>query len=155
MNKASTITKPQWTGIEDRLKTGRAVNFKYQGADITVRKMQVSETKLAYIILVNDKALVGFLEEGHHDYQPLSAVFLRKRIINPYTSTVRKIAAKRGGKALLKRKENRWMTERSMEVTDTFFPTARTVVSHFRKIEGLELVTPVLINQEASNAAAC
>lgn len=155
MNKANTITKHQWVGIEDHLKTGRAVNFKYQGADITVRKMQVSETKLAYIIQVNDKALLGFLKEGHHDYQPLSAVFLRKRIINPYASTVRKIAAKRGGKAYLKRKENSWMTERSVEVTDTFFPTARTVVSHFRKIEGLELVTPVLINQEASDAAAC
>lgn len=151
----STITKPQWARIEDLIKTGRTVDFKYQGAVIAVRKTQVSETKLAYIVLVNDKVLVGFHKEDHHDYQPLSAVFLRKRTTNPYASTVSRISKERGGKALLKRKENRWMTEERLEVVDTFFPTARTVVTHFRKIEGLELVSPVLVHEGAGDAATC
>lgn len=133
------IAKPQWTGIENTLKSGAPVRFLYQGHEIEVMKITVRETKMAYIVAEGGHALVGFLKKDEKAYNPLSEVFLRKKLINPHARIARSIAKERGGKAYLKRKENRYMTEKTLEVTDTFFPTARTVVTHFRKIQGLEL----------------
>jgi len=133
------ITKPQWTGIENTLKSGAPVRFLYQGHEIEVMKITVSETKMAYVVAEGGHALVGFQKKDDKAYNPLSEVFLRKKLINPHARIARSIAKERGGKAYLKRKENRYMTEKTLEVTDTFFPTARTVVTHFRKIKGLEL----------------
>jgi len=109
---------------------------------VEVAKIQTDETHLAYIVVLNDEVLLGFLREGHEKYQPLSAIFLRKRLINTTAKIAREIAKERGGKAWLKRKENRHYSEKDSEVTDTFFPTAKTVVNHFRKIEGLTLRSP-------------
>lgn len=134
-----TINKQQWAGIENALKSGAPVRFQYQGHEIDVMKIRIAETKMAYVVAENECVLLGFVKEDHKDYNPLSKVFLRKKLINPYARMARQIAKERGGKAYLKRKENRYLTEKTKEVTDTFFPTARTVVTHFRKIEGLEL----------------
>lgn len=150
----TTILKPQWDGIERTLRAGMVVRFKYNGDLIEVRKVAVSETKLAYVVSVDGCPLLGFREEDEPGYNPLASVFLRKRIFNPYAATIRRVSAKRGGKALLKRKENCWMLESKVEVTDTFFPTAKTIVSHFRKIKGLEIASP-LSDMEVDNAAAC
>ncbi|EHM48881.1 hypothetical protein [Hafnia alvei] len=133
------ITKNQWDNIENTLKTGIPVRFLYQGHEINVIKIHTSETKMAYIVAEGGHALVGFLKKNDKAYNPLSEVFLRKKLINPHALVARSIAKERGGKAYLKRKENRYLTEKSKEVIDTFFPTARTVIMHFRKIKGLEL----------------
>ncbi|MGT3827033.1 hypothetical protein ACUUMB_15035 [Enterobacter kobei] len=134
------ISKQQWSGIEETLKSGLLVKFTYQGQKVGVRKMAISETKLAYVVFAGDVPLMGCFKEGESRYHPLSTVFLRKRTINPHASTVRRLSAQRGGKTFLKRKDYRYLTEERIEVTDSFFPTARTVVSHFRKIEGLEVI---------------
>jgi len=133
------ITKNQWDNIENTLKTGIPVRFLYQGHEINVIKIHTRETRMAYVLTLDGRALVGFLNKEHKDYNPLSEIFLRKRSINPYARVARSIAKERGGKAYLKRKENRYLTEKSIDVIDTFFPTARTVIMHFRKIKGLEL----------------
>lgn len=133
------ITKQQWAGIENTLKSGAPVRFLYQGHEIEVMKITIRETKMAYIVAENGHVMVGFLEKEGKGYNPLAEVFLRKKLINPHARIARSIAKERGGKAYLKRKENRYMTEKTLEVTDTFFSTARTVVTHFRKIKGLEL----------------
>ncbi|MFV0262019.1 MAG: hypothetical protein ACK5JN_06210 [Kluyvera sp.] len=138
----NAITKPQWKGIEETLKSGIRVKFKYQGKEVEVAKYPTSETRMQYVVIVDNSPLLGFAKNDSVHYNPLQDVFLRKRTVNPYASAVRRISKERGGKALPKRKENRWMTEERLDVVDTFFPTARTVVTHFRKIEGLELVPP-------------
>lgn len=133
------INKMQWVGIENALKFGAQVRFLYQGHEIDVLKIKTSETKMAYIVSEGDHALLGFLKKEDNSYNPLTEVFLRKRLINPHARLARSISKERGGKAYLKRKENRYMTEKTLEVTETFFSTARAVVTHFRKINGLEL----------------
>jgi len=140
------INKQQWAGIESALKSGAPVSFLYLGHEIKVMKITVSETRMAYVLTQNGHALTGFLNKEHKDYNPLSEVFLRKRLINPYARVARSIAKERGGKSYLKRKENRYLTERSIEVIDTFFPTAKTVVAHFRKIKELELATGTFVS---------
>lgn len=138
-----SLSKQQWAGIESTIKSGTRVQFDYRGNTVEVAKIQTDETHLAYIVVVNGDALLGFYKEDHAKYQPLSAVFLRKRMVNSTARFARGIAKERGGKAWLKRQENRHYLERDHEVTDTFFPTAKTVVSHFRKIEGLALKSPL------------
>lgn len=133
------ITKLQWADIENTLKSGAPVRFLYEGHEIDVMKIHTSETKMAYIVAEGGHALVGFLKKDDKAYNPLSEVFLRKKLVNPHARLARSIAKERGGKAYLKRKENRYMTEKTLEVTETLFSTARTVVTHFRKIKGLEL----------------
>lgn len=133
------INKQQWAGIESALKSGAPVRFMYQGHKIDVMKISTCETKMAYVLTQDGHALIGFLKKEDKGYNPLSEIFLRKRLINPYVRVARSIAQERGGKAYLKRKENRYLTEKSIEIIDTFFPTAKTVVAHFRKIKGLEL----------------
>jgi hypothetical protein len=139
----STITKQQWSGIESTIKSGARVAFDYKGSNVEVAKIQTDETHLAYIIVINGEPLVGFYKEGHERYQPFSSIFLRKKLVNTTAKVARSIAKERGGKAWLKRKENRHYLEKDHEVTETFFPTAKTVVNHFRKIEGLTLLSPL------------
>lgn len=133
------LNKQQWDSVENTLKSGEPVRFLYQGHEIEVMKITVRETRMAYVLTQNGHALTGFLKKDSEQYNPLSEIFLRKRLINPYARIARSIAKKRGGKSYLKRKENRYLTEKSIEVIDTFFPTAKTVVTHFRKIKELEL----------------
>lgn len=137
------VSKQQWCGIETAIKKGAIVRFGYQGSTVSVHKIQTDETHLAYFIAVNEKPLIGCLTSDHKDYQPLAAVFLRKRQVNTTARIARSIAKERGGKRWLSRKENHHYLEKDLEVTDIFFPTARTVISHFRKIEGLTLQSPM------------
>ncbi|MGX5053141.1 hypothetical protein ACWKX9_05700 [Enterobacter asburiae] len=142
------INKEQWAGIENTLKSGVPVRFVYQGHEIEVMKISTCETKMAYVVTEGGHALVGFLKKDDKAYNPLSEVFLRKKLINPHARIARSIAKERGGKAYLKRKENRYMTEKTLEVSETFFPTARTVVTHFRKIKELELAPGVFVSAD-------
>lgn len=144
------IDKHQWAGIESALKSGAPVRFLYQGHEIEVMKITVRETRMAYVLTQNGHALTGFLNKEHKDYNPLSEIFLRKRLINPYARVASSIAKERGGKSYLKRKENRYLTEKSIEVIDTFFPTAKTVVAHFRKIKELELSPDSFVSLHAA-----
>lgn len=143
------MNKEQWAGIENTLKSGAPVRFLYQGHEIEVMKITVRETKMAYIVVEKGRALLGYLKKEDKAYNPLSEVFLRRKLINPHARIARSIAKERGGKAYLKRKENRYMTEKTMEVKETFFATARTVVTHFRKIKGLELAPGSFVSADA------
>lgn len=151
----STITKQQWAGIEASIKSGMAVTFDYQGQQVSVHKVQTDETHLAYIVTVDSRPLVGWLKEDHAQYEPLAAIFLRKRLVNATARVARSIAKERGGKAWLKRKENRHYLEKDVEMTDTFFPTAKTVVNHFRKIQGLALKSPLEQITEGDHVPVC
>lgn len=134
------INKDEWTNIEHSLKRGRPVSFTYQNHAITVYKIPVNETKLAYVVGADGKLLLG----DHHDdktKQLLSTVFLRRKQVNPNSRLVAEINRKRGGKSFLKRKENRYLLESRVEITELMYPTARTVVTHFRKIDGLQLAS--------------
>lgn len=133
------INKKQSVGIESVLKSVAPVRFMYQGHEVDVMKIRTSETKMAYILVHKECVLLGFLKEHHKDYNSLSDIFLRKKLVYPYAHMARKITRERGGKSFLKRRENRYLTEKTVEVTDIFFPTARIVVMHFRKIKGLDL----------------
>ncbi|WP_158780733.1 hypothetical protein [Pantoea sp. BAV 3049] len=138
-----TIEKQRWAGIESAIKSGVRVAFDYQGSRVEVAKVQTDETHLAYLLTVDGDPLLGFRKPDDPGYQPLAAVLLRTKMVNPAARVARSIAKERGGKAFLRRKENRHLTEKTREITETFFPTAKTVVSHFRKIEGLTLVSPL------------
>ncbi|MXP48704.1 hypothetical protein FD733_02225 [Pantoea sp. Eser] len=137
-----TISKQRWSVIEETIKSGVTVRFDYQCNLVSVHKIHTDETHMAYIVAINEIPLFGFAKKGHKCYEPLAAVFLCKRLVNTTARVAREIAKERGGKAWLKRKENRHYSEKDVEVTDTFFPTAKTVVNHFRKIEGLTLRSP-------------
>ncbi|MCX8962161.1 hypothetical protein EHW64_13720 [Erwinia psidii] len=142
------ITKQQWDVVEQSIKSGAGASFDYQGRKIEVHKIQTGETRMAYIITLDGDILWGYFREGNPSYQPLAEVFLRKKMVNPYAKVARDIAKEHGGKAYLRKKDNRYLTEKNHEVTETYFPTARTVVNHFRRIEGLTLRPAVSFPQE-------
>ncbi|MCX8957199.1 hypothetical protein EHW65_07925 [Erwinia psidii] len=142
------ITRQQWDAVELSIKSGAGASFDYQGQTIEVHQIQTDETRMAYIVTLDGNILWGFLKEGDPRFQPLTRIFLRKKMVNPYAKVARSIAKERGGKAFLRRKENRHYVEKTHEVTETYFPTARTVVNHFRRIEGLTLSPAVSFPQE-------
>ncbi|MGL5798733.1 MAG: hypothetical protein ACRCYN_01455 [Plesiomonas sp.] len=136
------INKQEWAEIERTIKCGFSVNFTYQQHAITVFKIQLNETKMVYVVGADGRLLCGG-DTDDKAKQLLTTLFLRRKQINPHARLVAEINRKRGGKSFLKRKENRYLLESRVEVTELTFPTARTVVTHFRKIAGLELASPL------------
>ena len=55
------INKLQWAGVENALKSGTPVRFQYQEHEIEVMKITVRETRMAYVLTQDGRALVGFL----------------------------------------------------------------------------------------------
>ncbi|MBN3900773.1 hypothetical protein H3H12_00710 [Serratia marcescens] len=136
-----TINKAQWAAVEASLKAGARIHFAHQGNTIYVNRALVTETKLVYVVYINNEMPRYWLSEGDEGYEPLVTVYCRKVTYNPHQRAINKIKKMRGGKSYLKRKENAYMHETIVRY-EAFFPSARSAVCHFKKIEGLTITAP-------------
>lgn len=137
------ISKEQWKGIQNTLSyLHYMVKFRLvSGEEITVNKSFVAENKTALIVWIDGKPSPVWGWPEHEDYRAVTELVWRKRTFKPGASAIRRISKTKQGQKLLKRKEFAYLHEvKEFRVCD--FSTAASLVRQFRKIEGLELVTP-------------
>lgn len=139
-----TISKEQWNGIQNSLGGLYAeVEFKMpSGETISINKRMIAENKMALIVWINGERSDAWGMPKHEKYHPLTKLVWRRKTYRPGAATIRKVSKMKGGKRWLKLKENAYLYE-VVEYWVCYFSSAASLVRQFRKIEGLELVTPV------------
>ncbi|WP_419057188.1 hypothetical protein [Kluyvera georgiana] len=140
----TTITKEQWQGIQNTLGgLYSRVEFKLSsGEKIAVYKAMVSENKLALIVWIDDTRSEAWGWPSHKDFRPVTKVVWRRKTYKPGASIIRRASKTRDGQRWLKRKENAYLHE-VVEYWVCYFSTAASLVRQFKKIDGLEIVTPL------------
>jgi hypothetical protein len=147
-------TKEQWQGLENSLKSGRPISFKHNDFKIKIVRARISETKLAYAVFLNDEIPRCWLKEGDEGFKEKELIYCRKSMFKPYAKYIREVSKERGGKSWLKRKENAYLHE-TRERYYPYFSTAKSVISHFRKLEGITLIAPDEMVLEESYDFTC
>lgn len=139
-----TISKEQWNGIQNTLCAMYSeVTFRMpSGEEITVNKRFIAENKMALIVWVNGERSTAWGLPAHEQFRPLVQHIWRRHTRRPGASAIRRISKMKGGKRWLKQKENAYLYD-VVEYWVCYFNSAASLVRQFRKIEGLELVTPV------------
>lgn len=139
-----TISKEQWKGIQNMLGDLYCqVKFKLpSGEVISVMKSFVSENKTALIVWIDDTRCEAWGWKKHDEYRPLTELVWRRKTYKPGASIIRRASKTRDGQRWLKRKENAYVHE-VVEYRVCHFSTAESLVSQYRKIDGLELLTPL------------
>ncbi|HBD3031428.1 hypothetical protein ABWM31_005515 [Citrobacter koseri] len=139
-----TISKEQWNGIQNTL-SGLYGEVKFRmpsGEDITVNKRLIAENKMALIVWINGERSDAWGLKIHDEYRSVTELVWRRKTYRPGASIIRRASKTRDGQRWLKRKENAYVHE-VVEYRVCYFNTAASLVRQYRKIEGLELVTPV------------
>ncbi|HBA1402913.1 hypothetical protein [Citrobacter koseri] len=139
-----TISKEQWNGIQNTLcRMYSEVTFRMpSGEEIAVNKSFIAENKMALIVWVNGERSTAWGLPTHEQFRPLVKHVWRRQTRRPGASVIRKISKMKGGKRWLKQKENAHLYD-VVEYWVCYFNSAASLVRQYRKIEGLELVTPV------------
>ncbi|EAO1206255.1 hypothetical protein EX075_13905 [Salmonella enterica] len=139
-----TISKEQWQGIQNTLADMYShVKFKLPtGEVISVMKSFISENKTALIVWIDDTRCEAWGIKNHDDYRPVTELVWRRKTYKPGAFIIRRASKTRDGQRWLKLKENAHLHE-VVEYRVCHFSTAASLVRQYRKIEGLELVTPV------------
>lgn len=137
------ISKEQWNGIANTLKSGlyRQIDFRLDGFNISVRLARIGECELGYCVCVNGEMPTVWSADAEN-FLPVYRKVLRRVVTKTYAKGIAKMKKERGGKAFLKAKENAWV-HATQESFRPWFVSVKSLVGQFRKIEGLELVTPV------------
>lgn len=140
-----TISKEQWNGIQNTLGgIYSEVAFRMPtGEEITVNKRFITENKTALIVWINGERCPAWgVPSMPEQFRPLVKQVWRRQTHRPGASTIRKVSKMKGGKKWLKQKENAHLFD-VIEYWVCHFNTASSLVRQYRKIDGLELVTPV------------
>ncbi|HDS8578238.1 TPA: hypothetical protein QH731_003563 [Klebsiella variicola] len=138
------ISKEQWNGIQRTLgDLFCQVRFKLSsGEEITVIKSAITENKMALTVWIDDERSVGWGWPEHDTFRPLTKLVWHRKTFRPGAGIIRRASKTRDGQRWLKRKENAHIHE-VKEYWECYFSTAASLVRQYRRIEGLELVTPV------------
>lgn len=148
----TTITKEQWQGIANTLKSGlyRWVEFRLDGHEIRVYLARIAECELAYCVYINGEMPRAWAADSD-GFLPIYRKVLRRVVTKPYAKGIAKMKKDRGGRAFLKAKENAWVHE-TRESWRPWFVSVKSLVCQFSKIKGLELVTPLSEVMEVKDA---
>lgn len=139
----TAITKEQWEGIQNTL-SGLYTRVEFtlpSGEKIAVYKTMVSENKMALIVWIDDTRSEEWGWPMHKDFRPITKTVWRRKTYKPGASIIRRASKTREGQRWLKRKENAHIFE-VVEYWVCHFNTSASLVRQFKKIDGLELVTP-------------
>lgn len=138
------ITKEQWNGIQNTLGDMYCdVRFKMpSGEEITINKSFVAENKMALIVWIDGVRSEGWGWPPHEDFRPLTKLIWRRKTYKPGASIIRRASKTKDGLRWLKRKESAYIHE-VVEYWVCHFSTAASLVRQFRKIDGLELISPL------------
>lgn len=139
-----SISKEQWNGIQNTLAgLYSRVEFKLpSGEKVSVYKAMISENKMALIAWIDDTRSEAWGWTSHDEFRPITKLVWRRKTYRLGASIIRRASRTRDGQRWLKRKENAHLYE-VVEYWVCHFSTAASLVRQYKKIEGLELITPV------------
>ena len=136
------ISKDKWKQIEEKLKAYYLVNVKFKlGEDvITIDRQRISESKTVLAVFINGEIRGAWCNQEYEEFKPIAHTVWRK-IFKPWYSKQKLDAAK---KKFGVRSFNRLFSKEEQTGGHTYFtpyfPSSRTLISQFKKIDGLELV---------------
>jgi hypothetical protein len=134
------ITKEQWSEIEKTLQGLLArAEFKLGEDKISVERRQVKEGKYELVVFFNGEIKGAWSHDPESEnYQPLIEKFWRKATRSLYSPKAVAEAAKRMGK----RRAKDFIERHNKKIICylPFWPKAKTLVNHFKKIKDLEFV---------------
>ena len=136
------ISKEQWAVIEEKLRGWFAkVSFEYEGHEILVQKELIRENVMRLVVYI-DGAIKAkdSLDLDGTGFNPLVVLFWRRRERYLWTKECRE-ALVRYSKAIGKKrsKEVGIDPERKTVSYHPDFPSAKSLVRQFKKVEGLRL----------------
>lgn len=143
------ITKLQWEQMTLLLKgLYNIVEFEYEGRSIKVVKSFLTETKLGYVVYIDNQLSPGMGYCDMKNFDPITEKVWRRRSKALYPiAEVKEIE-----KAFGKRKAKQYYPNlyNSIVWYDPVFTTAASVVNQLKRLENLTLKTNV---QELAHAA--
>lgn len=136
------ISKDKWKEIEETLSQYFFMNVKFKiGNDIiTVTRQRETESKTVLVVYINDKYSHAWQDEQHELFNPITHKVWKK--------TSKRMMSKQKIDALKKkygvRAFNNVYSKREQEAVISyfmpFFSSSRSLVSQFKKIDGLEFI---------------
>ena len=136
------ISKDKWKQIEEKLKAYYLVDVKFKLGDdvISIDRRRISESKTVLAVFINGEIRGEWCNQKSEAFKPIAHTVWRK-IFKPWYSKQKLAAAK---KKLGIRSFNRLFSKEEQTGGQTYFtpyfPSSRTLISQFKKIDGLELV---------------
>lgn len=134
-----SINNEQWKLVEGELRnTFGQVTFKLGDDDIRIAKAMASETKLVLVAYINEEYCHGWSDPDHELYKPVTEILWRKRTRRVWSPVQVKKIMKIYGKRRAK--------SEFPDIDDVItwrvpcFNTAKSVVTQYKRIKGLELI---------------
>ncbi len=138
-----SISKEQWKAIEDELTSfiGRAtfsVMENGEALEIFVTRTRISEGEYQLVVCIGEEIKFSWGHPTSTNYRPLVEKVWRRRSRSVYSPSRAKRIEKAFGKRAAK-KQFPNLHEKAVW-REPIFPKAKTLVSQFKKIEGLKLL---------------
>ncbi|MEC8325869.1 MAG: hypothetical protein VX100_07215 [Pseudomonadota bacterium] len=133
-----SISKEQWAAILEELKGFMpSVKFTLGDDEISIKKVLVKENKTALAVYINGEIKGGWMMEDQATETVKKCWRTRTQAL--YSSNnikkIEKLYGKRGAKKLYPELRDKAV------YYDPFFNTANSIVSKYKRIEGLSLIT--------------
>ena len=136
------INAEQWKNIEfDLAGSFSHIKFNYKDAEISVSRVRLSESKTALAVYIDGEIGGGWGYEFGDGFHPLVSDIWRKRTKASYPPSKRKKLEKDFGKRRVKKLIPD--IDKVHIYYDCCFNTAKSLVSQFKKLEGLTLISSV------------
>ncbi|WP_320152539.1 hypothetical protein [uncultured Tolumonas sp.] len=136
------ISKDKWKEIEDELKGYYLVNVKFKlGNDvISIARQRETESKTVLVVYINGKYSLQWQDEKHELFNPLTHKVWKKT--SKRMMSQQKIAAlkKKYGVRMFNQLYSKREQEAVISYFMPFFSSSRSLVSQFKKIDGLEFI---------------
>ena len=133
------ITKEQWASIKTELSTiYSGVEFTLNDKKIAVHKVQISCTKLAWIVYIDGKINLSWGYPNHKNYDPLMEQLWHKKTRSLYKEAEKKKIKKIWGVRRAKKEFPR--LEEKGHWYQPYFNSLNVIERQFKKIDGLELI---------------
>ena len=134
-----SITKEQWDQIEKELKgMFGTVTLGLEGKELQIRRSQVAEGRWELIVYIDGSFKPAWGWSSGEAYWPFVEKIWRKRSKAHYSPKRQKEIIKIWGKR--RAKKDFPNLEEKIHWYEPIFKTAKSLVSQYRKIEGLEVV---------------
>ncbi|WP_115720173.1 hypothetical protein [Gallaecimonas mangrovi] len=138
MDKA--ITKEKWAEIQENLAGYfAAVEFKNGDTKITIRRTNVAEGRTALAVYVDGYIRGAWTFPNGKEFRDDIPLYWRKRTSAAFSPKRKANIIKRLGKRLAQKTFGD--LDKVLVHYDPLFNTAKTLVSQYKKIDGLELVS--------------
>ncbi|WP_324172007.1 hypothetical protein [Sulfurimonas sp.] len=133
------ITKEQWASIKTELSAiYSGVAFTLNDKKIDVHKVQISSTKLAWIVYIDGKINLDWGHSNKKNYDPLMEQLWHKKTRSLYKESEKKKIKKIWG--VRRAKKEFPELEKKYSWYKPYFNSLSVLEKQFKKLDGLELI---------------